>query len=242
MTLDRLLSLEITYGSAFMKWFLGFMLVCCCETWLTIQLLKRYTPNPHSTREVFPFSVADFVTLGRGILVACVAGFIFLPKPSGLYGWLPGSLYFVAVLADYFDGYLARLQNSASEFGAALDRNFDAIITLIGSLLGIFYGHLPLWYLTVGLAFYVFSCAAWIMKKSGREVFDLPSGNYRRIVGGSNAVFIGLALTPALPVRWLSFLATLYTFLILAGFFRDWFSVIGVKTKLPINKLHSKIN
>ena len=240
MTLDRLLSLEITYGPAFMQWFLGVTLVCCCEIWLTIRLLKRYAPNPQPT-EVMPFSVADFVTLGRGVLVACVAGFIFLPKPSGLYGWLPGSLYLIAVLADYVDGYLARLHDSASEFGAALDRNFDAIITFIGSLLGILYGHLPLWYLSVGLAFYVFSCAAWIMKKTGREVFDLPSSNYRRIVGGSNALFIGLTLTPALPVRWLSVLSPLFTFLILTGFFRDWFSISGIKTKLLNSKTHSKI-
>lgn len=226
MTLDSLLFLKIIHGSVLLQWLLGVILVCFFETWLTIRMLKRYGPNIRSSHQYF--SVANFVTLVRGALAACVAGFLFLPELAGWQAWLPGSLYLLAVLADYFDGYLARLHDSASEFGAALDRNFDAIITLIGSLLGILYGHLPIWYFTVGLAFYIFSFAVWIMKKSGSEVLDLSASNYRRIVGGSNAVFIGLALTPALPVPWLSLLATLFTFLILAGFLRDWFSITGV--------------
>jgi len=247
MTLDHLIFFETIYGTAFLQWFLCAMLVCLCETWMAMRLWKRYELQPKLSTHTNHFSIADCVTLGRGFLVAGVAGFLFLPEPAGWYVWLPGSLYLMAVFADYVDGYLARLHNSASEFGAALDRNFDALTTLIGSLLGILYGHLPSWYFVVGLAFYVFSLATWIIKKSGREILELPLSHYRRIVGGSNAIFIGLAITPALPVNWLTILAGIFSLLILAGFFRDWFCISGLMQELPFikgtrNKLHSKIN
>jgi CDP-diacylglycerol--glycerol-3-phosphate 3-phosphatidyltransferase len=227
MTLDRILVLEVVYGSALVPWLLGMSLVCCCETWVTVQLLKKYVTSSQSSLRSVRFSHADLVTFGRGAVIACVAGFLLLPRPSGWYAWMPGVLYLLAVLADYVDGYLARLHNSTSEFGAALDRTFDGIITLVGSLLGIHYGHLPVWYFAVGIAFFVFSLAIWIRKKSGRVVLDLPSSNYRRVVGGSNVFFIGVALTPALPVDWFSLLAAFFTFLLITGFFLDWQYVTG---------------
>jgi CDP-diacylglycerol--glycerol-3-phosphate 3-phosphatidyltransferase len=247
MTFGNLIFFENIYGTALLPWLLVTTLVCLCETWMTMRLWEKYAQQPQLTALTNYFSIADFVTLGRGFLVAGVAGFLLLPEPAGWYVWLPGSLYFMAVFADYVDGYLARLHNSASSFGAAIDRNFDALTTMIGSLLGILYGHLPSWYFTVGLAFYVFSLATWIIKKTGREVLDLPSNYYRRIVGGSNAIFIGLALTPVLPGNWLTILAAIFSLLILAGFFRDWFCISGLMQELPFikgthNKLHSKIN
>lgn len=225
MTLNQLIVFEHIYGTSMFQWLLGTTLVCLFESWITMRLWKRYKRLPQLTAYNNHFSIADFVTLGRGFLVACVAGFLFFPEPAGWYKWLPGSLYILAVFADYADGYLARLHNSDSEFGAALDRNFDGLATLIGSLLALLYGHLPSWYLIVGLAFYVFSLAKWIIKVSEKEVNELPASNYRRIIGGSNALFIGLALTPVLPISWFVLPATLFTALILSSFFRDWRSI-----------------
>jgi phosphatidylglycerophosphate synthase len=247
MTLDHVIFLRIIYGTTLPQWVLGTTLVCLCQTWMTMILWRKYEPQLQLSAHTNHFSIADLVTLGRGFLVAGVAGFLFLPKPGGLYAWFPGSLYLIAVLADYADGYLARLHNSVSEFGAALDRNFDALTTLIGSLLGILYTRIPSWYLAVGLSFYVFSLSIWIMKASGRKVLELPASNYRRVVGGSNAVFVGVALTPAVPVTWLALLSALFTALVLSGFVRDWFSISGIVKGLPpakgINsKLYSKRN
>jgi CDP-diacylglycerol--glycerol-3-phosphate 3-phosphatidyltransferase len=234
---------EIMNKSTLFDWLLGAILACLCEILITMRLLKRSKPHKYHTAWNNNFSFPDFVTFGRGLLVACVAGFLPLPEPTGIHAWLPGSLYFLAVLADYGDGYLARLHNCASEFGAALDRNFDALTTLIGSLLGIHYGQLPLWYLSVGLAFYVFSIASWIAKKSGKKILSLSASLYRRLVGGSNALFIGLALTPALPGRWLVIPATIFTALILAGFFRDWLFISGAVGKMPfIRRNHSMVH
>ncbi len=247
MTFGNLIFFENIYGTALLPWLLGTSLVCLCETWMTMRLWEKYVQQSQLTFHTNHFSIADCVTLGRGFLVAGVAGFLFLPEPVGWHAWLPGSLYILSVFADYVDGYLARLNNSVSEFGAALDLNFDALTTLIGSFLAILYGHLPSWYFAVGLAFYVFSLATWIIKKSGKEILELPPSHYRRIVGGSNAIFIGFALTPVLPVNWLTILAGIFNLLILAGFFRDWFCISGLMQELPFikgthNKLHSKIN
>jgi hypothetical protein len=67
---------------------------------------------------------------------------------------------------------------------------------------------------------------------------ELPASNYRRIIGGSNALFIGLALTPVLPSSWLVLPATLFTALILSGFFRDWRAITrgSVIPSIPPNK------
>jgi len=247
MNFSYLIFIENIYRTALLPWLLGTTLVCLCETWMTMRLWEKYAQQPQLTFHTNHLSAADFVTLARGFLVAGVAGFLFLPEPADWHAWLPGSLYILSVFADYVDGYLARLDNSASEFGAALDRNFDALTTMTGSLLGILYSHLPSWYFTVGFAFYFFSLATWIMKKSGRAVLDLPPSHYRRIVGGSNAIFIGFALTPVLPTYWLTILAAIFSLLILAGFFRDWYCISGLMQELSFikwthNKLHSKIN
>ena len=229
MILGHLIFIKAISGAALLQWLLGTTLVCLCETWMTMRLWKRHEQQPQFTSPTNHFSIADFVTLGRGLLVAGVAGFLFLPEPTGWHAWLPGSLYVLAVFADYIDGYLARLHNSASEFGAALDRNFDAFTTLIGSLLGILYGHLPSWYFVVGLAFYVFSLATWIMKKSGREVLELPRSNYRRIVGRFQCPFYtGLPSSLSCPSAGLSFRQ-------LSSLFSYWLDFFGTGFTFPVS-------
>ena len=47
--------------------------------------------------------------LGRGLLLAVLAGFLLLPRPSGALAWAPAILYTVAIAADLLDGALARL-------------------------------------------------------------------------------------------------------------------------------------
>src|SRR5262245_59296310 len=72
-----------------------------------------------------PLGPATAVTLGRGLLIAGVAGFLFL-DPTGAAVWIPGPLYALAALLDRLDGALARRTASVSALGAALDVTTDA--------------------------------------------------------------------------------------------------------------------
>jgi CDP-diacylglycerol--glycerol-3-phosphate 3-phosphatidyltransferase len=203
-------------------WILGTTVFSLFTAWITIILWKSYKSGLPLTTRAARLSLADGVTLGRGLLIAGAGGFLFLSRPVGFWGWLPGSLYLCAVFSDYADGYLARRKNSASDFGAALDRNVDALATLVGSILGITWGILPAWYVIVGFGFYIFSCAAWVRKKRNRLIRSLPYSNYRRIVGATNTLYIGFALLPFSPTKWVSFLSPALAFLVLWSFWKDW--------------------
>lgn len=233
MTFDHLALLESLHEKPVFQWFLGALFVSLCEIWITVTLWKKYGRRfgPYGSC----FSLADLLTFIRGFFVACVAGFLLLPQHSGWLRWLPGSLYIAAIACDCADGYFARRQQNTSEFGATLDRNFDGLTTLVGSLLAVRYSRLPMWYVSVGLAFYIFSFAAWMKQKSDGQPLTLPPSQYRRVAGGSNALFIGLALLPLPPRPWLSWIAPVLFIAIFWGFWRDWKHTSEVSAKKSLN-------
>ena len=66
--------------------------------------------------------VANWLTIGRGLLIGALGGFLFQESPGYAAGaqwliWLPGAMYIVAVLLDYLDGYVARVMRSESRLG-----------------------------------------------------------------------------------------------------------------------------
>ncbi len=69
---------ENIYGTALLQWLLGTTLVCLCETWMIMRLWEKYRLQSQLTFHTNHFSIADCITLGRGFLVAGVAGFLFL--------------------------------------------------------------------------------------------------------------------------------------------------------------------
>ena len=68
--------------------------------------------------------------------------------------WLVGVLVTVALLTDLVDGRLARATGTASELGARLDQEADALLILV--LSAIVAADLGWWVLGIGLARYVF--------------------------------------------------------------------------------------
>ena len=115
-------------------------------------------PVSESKPRLFCFGLGYSATrFALGLL----AGFVFLPQPSGGLAWLPALLYTLAIMADYLDGYFARLTHHATVLGEILDIEFDALGILMATSLAVHYGQLPWWYLPIGLSRYLFLFGIW---------------------------------------------------------------------------------
>jgi CDP-diacylglycerol--glycerol-3-phosphate 3-phosphatidyltransferase len=188
--------------------------------------------NYHPDQKVLRTSLGygTWLTIIRGALIAVLAGYLFQPWPAsgffpGRLSWAPGLLYITASILDYADGRVARACRHETRLGAFLDINIDALGLLIAPLVTIWYGQLPIAYLSVGLAYYVFMAAIRLRKKLSKTVNELEPWRGARIIAGFQMGFVGIALLPVgkPPVTTLS--AYLVIIPLLAGFVRDWMVV-----------------
>lgn len=167
------------------------------------------------------------LTLLRGLFIGLTAGFLFAPWPMGALAWVIVLLYTVADVADYFDGYIARINNFSTELGGRLDMEYDALGLLVVSLLGVWYGQLPWWYLSIGLARYLFVFGLWWRERRGLPVHDIPSSVHRRIVAGVQMGFMSVVLWPIAPAAGTQLVGTVIALPVLLGFLRDWLIASG---------------
>lgn len=194
---------------------------------LLVHLVHYRLNNTHHERKRLTLGTPDCVTLARGFLLACSGGFIALPRPQGWLGWTPGLLYLMAITGDSLDGYLARRLKRSTLFGEILDIQFDAVGTLLGTILAFLYGQIPAWYFLVGLGFYLIYVGRWARRTCGLKSYPLPESTFRRIAGGTNSIFLTLAITPALPPRVTALIAYPFLALMASSFAKDWFVITG---------------
>jgi CDP-diacylglycerol---glycerol-3-phosphate 3-phosphatidyltransferase len=193
-------------------------------------LLRRALPENRRAVEtaLLPgLGWGNWLTLLRGLAVSLLAGFLFSPWPMGGLAWLPVLLYLAAAIADFFDGYLARITNQATKLGAWLDMHFDGQGTLIVIALAVWYGQLPLWYLSVGLARYLFIFGLWRRERQGLTVREMTPSAQRRIIAGFQMGFLTVVLWPILPAEAVTLAGTIFALATLASFGRDWLVVSG---------------
>lgn len=175
-----------------------------------------------------PLGLPTWLTLGRGLLCALVAGFTLLP-PVGAVRWVPGLLYAAAALGDRADGALARRRGEVTALGTHLDGAVDALGLLAAPLCAVAWGRLPPWYLALGAAYYVYHGAI-----AARRLLGLPTFPERvtrrpltRIFAGVQMTLVAAALPPVLPHVITAPLATVLMLPTLAFFARDWLIVVG---------------
>jgi CDP-diacylglycerol--glycerol-3-phosphate 3-phosphatidyltransferase len=168
------------------------------------------------------------LTLARGVLLAMLAGFLIIPWPKGALAWAPAALYMAADLADYFDGYLARISRHATRLGEAIDLEFDALGLLVGVSVAIHIGQLPLWFLPFGLARYAFVFGIWILQRRGRAPQPLPESVSRRPIAGLTMAFVSAALWPLVLPSVATLAGVLFAIPFAFSFGRDWLVVSGV--------------
>jgi CDP-diacylglycerol--glycerol-3-phosphate 3-phosphatidyltransferase len=169
---------------------------------------------------------ANALTLFRGLLVAFLAGFVVTP-PDSVSAWLPGVLYGLVALGDFVDGAVARRVGAETVLGARLDMAVDSLGFLVGSLVGLATGRLPVWYLSVAVARYVYRLARFVRRVRGRPVGSLPSSRVRRPLAAFQMAFLTFALLPLVEPSVVVPLATVAMVPTLAGFGRDWLYVAG---------------
>ncbi|GJM41055.1 MAG: hypothetical protein DHS20C20_13370 [Ardenticatenaceae bacterium] len=173
------------------------------------------------------FGWGNRLTLFRGLAISMVAGFLFSPWPTGGLAWLPMLLYTAADIADYLDGYLARITNHATALGERLDMEYDGLGMVIVSLLAVWYGQLPWWYLILGLARYLFIFGLWLRTRRGLPNTNLHPSVHRRVFAGFQMGFMSAVLWPIMPPEFATIAGTTLAIPTALGFLRDWFLVTG---------------
>ena len=183
--------------------------------------------RPSETTLLDTFGIGNQTTLMRGLMLGLLAGFLFAPWPLRGLGWFIVLLYTAAAVADYLDGYLARVNNHATGLGAMLDMEFDSIGMLVVILLAISFGQLPWWYLLLGLARYFFVFGLWWRKKRGLSVYDIHHSAHRRVFAGFQMGFMTVVLWPIIPRAGAWLAGVMFALPLALGFGRDWLVAAG---------------
>lgn len=200
---------------------------CIYILWVLWQGLE-HNHRIGSSRLLPVFGAGNVMTLLRGALVAALLGFLLQPWLQGRLAWIPAVLYTLAGLADFLDGYLARITNHATRMGELLDMNIDGLGVLAASLLAVQYGQVPVWYLLVALARYLFLAGIWLRKRLGKPIYELQPSIRRRAFAGVQMGFLFFILMPIFSPPGTYIAAVLFALPFLVGFLIDWLAVSGV--------------
>jgi CDP-diacylglycerol--glycerol-3-phosphate 3-phosphatidyltransferase len=190
--------------------------------------------NYHPRKKVLHSNLGygTWMTITRAMLIAILAGYLFQPWPPSRHfpdglSWTPGALYLAASILDYLDGWIARAAKHETRLGAFLDINIDALGLLIASLLAVWYGQLPVAYLSVGAAYYLLILGTWLRKKYSKPVFRVKPRRSARIIAGFQMGLVGIALLPVISPRITTAAAYIFMIPLLGGFAKDWMIVSG---------------
>ena len=190
--------------------------------------------NYHPEQNIFfsHLGYGTWITIIRAMLIAILAGYLFQPWPyssvmPGRLSWAPGTIYIAAAILDYADGLVARVSKHVTRLGAYLDINIDALGLLIAPLLAVCYDQLPIAYLSVSAAYYLFIIGIRLRKMYSKPVFELKARPAARIIAGCQMGFVGIALLPVFSPPTTTIAAYILMVPLLAGFVRDWCFVCG---------------
>lgn len=186
---------------------------------------------PRGTQLLPSLGAANLLTLGRAALIAAMAGFLFQGPPGDGRGdwlrWAPGCLYFLAVMMDYLDGWVARATGTVTRLGESLDTEIDALGLLVASLLLVAGGKAPTVFVSVGIGYYGIRAARRIRMWAGRWIGEVKPRADARMVAGCEMGFAAVALLPVLspgattPAGWVM------AIVFLAGMVKDWLIICG---------------
>lgn len=217
----------IVSGFASIRWLAPVAAVAGFQLLFSYRHLDANRPDGDGLAVHRSLGLPNLVTLGRGGLVAALAGLGALtPRPE--IAWLPAALYGAGVTLDFFDGFLARRTERTTVLGAKLDMAIDTTGFLVAPVVGVLWNQLPVWYLSLSAARYLFKLGCWSRRRRGRPVSDLPASRVRRPLAGVQMGFITLALAPIVPLAAIRPLAVVVLAASLSVFVRDYLVVAGV--------------
>ncbi len=212
--------------SAAIRWAIPTAVVAGFELWFLRVHLPRNHPEGAESERYHRLGVPNLVSILRGGAYAGVAGFALL-EPSSWVAWLPALLYGAGSALDWIDGLLARMSEQTTVLGVKLDMAFDTLGFLVAPVVGVLWGRLPLFYLSLSAARYLFKAGTAFRRRRGLPVSDLPSSTIRRPLAGLQMAFITVALAPVLPTEVVFPAAAVVLTPSLAIFARDYLVVAG---------------
>ena len=174
----------------------------------------------------YVFGVANTLTLVRGGLYAVVDGFLVVPATTSL-AWVPATCYGAGVVLDRLDGAVARTVGEQTALGERLDMAFDTFGFVVAPLLAVLWGRLPVWYLSISAARYVYLAGIRWRRLRGRPVFERPDSDLGKYLAGVQMLFVTAALVPAVPSGLVFVLAPVVLAPSLAVFARDFLVASG---------------
>jgi len=189
------------------------------QFWLAGRTLdvSRFIGSPYG----HVFGLANTLTLVRGGLYAVVAGFVVVPATTTL-AWVPALCYGVGVVLDKVDGVVARSVGEETDLGRRLDMAADSFGFVAAPLVAVLWGQLPVWYLAISAARYVYLGGIRYRRRRGRPVYDRPDSDLGKYLAGVQMAFITVALVPAAPTGLVFAVAPAVLAPSLAVFARDF--------------------
>lgn len=164
---------------------------------------------------------ANRITLIRAGLLGGVLGLIFLFPLKESTGWLAGVLYALVAILDFVDGWLARITRRTSQLGERLDMHWDSLGVLTVSVLLVRMGQVPLPFILVGLARFLYVFAIQRRERRHLPLAPLPHNPYRRFMAGIQMGLMAVLLFPVFSPPVTSVVAWLWMIPFLTAFLRD---------------------
>ncbi|MES1925499.1 CDP-alcohol phosphatidyltransferase family protein [Salinisphaera sp. T31B1] len=164
------------------------------------------------------FGWANRITLVRAALIVTLAGLAAFPGFIAGRPYLFIGLALTALALDGVDGWVARITDTVSAFGARFDMELDAffILVLCGVLVAI--DKTGVFVLAIGLARYLFLFAQRLAPRLRRE---LPDSRARKLICVWQVVTLLVCLLPAVTAARAGMLAALSLVLLAMSFARD---------------------
>jgi CDP-diacylglycerol--glycerol-3-phosphate 3-phosphatidyltransferase len=208
------------------RWLVLSGLLLAGALWLLWRLLPENRRS--GGEELLPFlGVANRLSMLRGLLIGLIGGFLFAPWPPGGLAWMIAGLFTIACLADWLDGWVARRSGQATTLGQHLDLELDGLGVAVAVLLGAGFGQLPLWFILVGAARYLFVGGIWWRKRRRMPLYAAPPSVHRRLLAGGLMGFLTVMLWPIVPASMSRLAAVVIGIPVLLSFLRDWLIVSG---------------
>jgi CDP-diacylglycerol--glycerol-3-phosphate 3-phosphatidyltransferase len=170
--------------------------------------------------------LANSLTVARGGLYAVVAAFVTVP-PTGRLAWVPAVCYGVGVVFDRLDGSVARTIGRETTLGRRLDMAFDSFGFVAAPLLAVAWGQLPVYYLSLSAARYVYRAGKYQRRLRGLPLYGPPESDLGRYLAGGQMVFLTIVMTPVVPPEPVALVAPLALAPSLGVFGRDYLFVSG---------------
>jgi phosphatidylglycerophosphate synthase len=159
--------------------------------------LSAYHPHPR-------LGMANRITLLRaGIACLIAARTVDLDPLGAPERWVLAAIAGAALLLDGADGWAARRERLASDFGARFDMEVDAFAILVLAATIVKAAAVPCWVLAIGAMRYLYLAAGWFMPFLQRPLLPCRFADRRRkTIAVIQSVALLIALMPATPPIW----------------------------------------